>query len=129
MQKEACITMSRIEVERYEFIQKTLHKELKQREVAQILGVSMRQIKRWVKAVQSDGQDEGKGTTFFLRRLVDDNYLCRLNRTLKLKISLRQRPCYREVLAMAGAVGTLFPTQKSRFSNLLVIFPHTLTCC
>jgi len=55
MQGEERVTMSRKELKRFDIILRTVRKEMKQREAAEYLHLSVRQIKRIVKRVRYEG--------------------------------------------------------------------------
>lgn len=56
MAEEDILRMSREELKRLSVIQKVLRKELKQKKAAELLGVSIRQIKRLAKRVRREGE-------------------------------------------------------------------------
>ena len=50
------ITMRRKELRRFHVIQKVLEKEVRQKEASEILGISIRQVKRVVKRIRKEGE-------------------------------------------------------------------------
>ena len=60
----APITMSQRELTRLEVIQRVKRKTLKQRQAAELLSISVRQVKRLCKAHQANGAAGWKGLSF-----------------------------------------------------------------
>jgi transposase len=56
MAREDMLVMRREELRRLEVIKKVICKELKQRKAGKLLGMSVRQVKRWVKRVRKEGE-------------------------------------------------------------------------
>ena len=57
MAREDTFVMSRTELKRLEVIKKVICKELKQKKAGKLLGISVRQVKRWVKRVRKEGEE------------------------------------------------------------------------
>jgi transposase len=56
MAREDMLVMSREELRRLEVIKKVICKEMKQKKAGKFLGMSVRQVKRWVKRVRKEGE-------------------------------------------------------------------------
>jgi len=113
MQGEERVTVSRKELKRFDIIPKTVRKEMKQREAAESLHLSVRQIKRIVKRVRNEG------VTGIIHKLRD----CPSNRSIPDNIKDRVISLYKKKY---NDFGPTFATEKLLERDKIQVSRETL---